>query len=44
MFTRLLKTTKAQPLRAGTCSECGGSGYSHGGQCEKCEGTGRYPY
>lgn len=23
-----------------TCPTCGGSGYSFGGQCETCEGTG----
>ena len=26
------------------CRDCGGGGYSFGGQCERCEGTGDEDY
>lgn len=26
------------------CRDCGGTGYSFGGQCERCEGTGDEDY
>lgn len=31
-------------LKYRDCTVCGGSGYSFGGQCEHCEGTGDEDY
>jgi len=34
------KLNCSQLFAGKTCRDCGGSGYSFGGQCERCEGTG----
>ncbi len=40
---RFVKSTGSK-LFYTQCSDCGGSGYSFGGQCERCEGTGDEDY
>jgi DnaJ-class molecular chaperone len=37
---RLIKNP-IQKLYFKTCPVCAGTGYSFGGQCERCEGTGK---
>ena len=39
-----LEIKHVRKLLAKTCRDCGGTGYSFGGQCERCEGTGDEDY